>query len=132
MAKNFFYAISLLACFASCNKGDIPEDGILFTGISHKVHDFIHPDKGITRFDTSYTETVKVLDSKDSIFFIVDYDRIAFEKNMDNNYFKSLQRQGTFINFQLISIDSLKYTYSFTAPVNSLYSIVINFNGKKQ
>ncbi len=132
MVKNFFYAISLLACLASCNKGDIREEGILFTGRSHKVHDFIDPVKGISRFDTSYTETVKVLDGKDSIFFIVESNRIAFEKNMDNNYFKNLQGQRASIQLQLTSTDSLKYMYSFTAQSNSLYRIVINFNGKKQ
>ncbi len=132
MVRFFLYAISLLACFASCNKGDIPGDGILFTGRSHKVHDFIDPVKGISRFDTSYTETVKVLDSKDSIFFIVESNRIAFEKNMDNDYFKSLQGQRATIHLQLTSTDSLKYIYSYSAQSNTLYYIEIIFMGEKQ
>ena len=129
MSKKNLYTILLLACLVSCRK--IKED-TLFIGTSRKVQDYIDPVKGISRFDTIYPEIVKVLESKDSIFFIVESNQIAFEKNKDNTYQKSLQGQRATIQFQLTPTDSLKYMYSFSAQANTLYRIEITFNGKKQ
>ena len=129
MSKKNFYIIFLLACLASCRK--VKED-TLFIGMSRKVHDYIDPVKGISRFDTIYPEIVKVLESRDSIFFTVESNQIAFEKNKNNTYQKSLQGQRATIQFQLTSTDSLKYMYSFSAQANTLYRIEIKFNGEKQ
>ncbi|MEZ4773636.1 MAG: hypothetical protein R3D00_10680 [Bacteroidia bacterium] len=103
----------LIAMFvwAGCLKQDFNKQAGegLYTGNMYRTLQSLNPQSGLTTWDTTYTETIEVVTTTDSIWFVVgDNPPLGFILEDDKSY-ENAYGSGNGRSFHLTGKDSLIY-----------------------
>lgn len=103
-------AISLFVLVACMEEEFNKKDGEgIYTGNMIRTRQSLDPQSGLTTWDTTYTETIEVIATSDSIWFLVgDNPSFGFIRE-DDKLYENAYGSGNGRSFELKDKDSLIY-----------------------